>query len=170
MEVVFSSCGGSLFSIVYDNPDVKRAWERYMEVTDEERARCTKEMKTHQHNYPKKSRKVRRDHPTNPEECYNQLHAVQKEVISRFAGDPIVGELESTIVDFLLSKRESLTIQNQDLSQRFIIYCICSYYSLCTNALEEVEEDKFPRTLMVYKYKFTALPEMRLSQYLMQSK
>jgi len=171
IEVVFTCNSRSYFRNIFQNPELQRAWEPFIEVTEEEQEKLLNILQGEKkfRDVCKRPRKARRQQfPTAPEECFGQLHSFQKDVILRFSGNPLVEELETLIVDFFLSSRESMNMQRRDRSERFIIYCICSYYSLCTTAMEEIKADCHPKSLMVYKQKGAQLPETRLSEYLMQ--
>jgi len=174
MEVVIAYPSRSMFADIYEDPVVREAWEPFIEITFEEQEKIFNlilEEKGFRDECRRKSRKAssHRQNPTSPEECFKLIRSFQG-VIRRFAGDPIVDELEVVIVDFILSHRQTMSLQNRDCSQRFIIYCICCYYSLCTDALEELSEGKHPKSLNVHKRGGSRLPEMRLSEYIMRFK
>jgi hypothetical protein len=161
IEVEFHVEFKSPFSVLFTDEEVKRKWEPFVEVTEEEESEILNVF------YPQftRQRRPRRgnsDFAAAPQDCFNALNRDERKLLRKQTGNPKIVEYENIIIELILSRRSSVSF-NASSFDCLLAGLICVYYALEINA-EQLEEDLV--AVQIKKPKGVMLPSVRLSEYL----
>lgn len=160
IEVEFTVSFKSPFTILFENEEVKEDWEPFVEVTEEDQSSMLSMY------YPDPTERQISKKPngfsTDPQECFKLLSRDEKKFLVRKAGNSLISQMETVIIDFILSRRKTLSLSLPEYD-RMIFNCCCVYYSLLVSA-ETLPTGEINET--IHKPKGIQLPSTKLSDYL----
>lgn len=156
----------SPFKVLFEDAECAQRWEPFLDITEEAQHRILTDLyPASSYDHTRHSAK-KRGFPTDPAECFQQLNREEKYLLRRQTGNPVIEQIEKTLMHFVLSRtktRLDLVFAPDQKIQRVLFHCCCVYYSLRLEA-EELEDGTISETAR--KPKGVQAPAVRLADYL----
>jgi len=166
LEVEFTVEFRSPFTILFEDEDLRKKWENFLNVTEEEEANLMMLMCGQKQTFRKKPKIGEERDPTNPEHSWKSLSKYSRNSLLSYYDSPMIGVTDQMVVDFVLSSKNQKTFVLTSSKQCLLTHCVAAFYS--AKAFTIKKDSTYYTTLS--KTKTTQIPTILLSEFLQSKK
>jgi len=168
IEVEFVVEYKSPFKVVFEDEGLRDAIDPLLDCTEVEQAQILQMMCGDDGAFRGKKFKMENLAPTDPKHCWYLLSKYSRSTLRKQYGSPTIKEIEEELVKFLLNKDiQKTSLHFEEHFEHFICHCMSPYYYLNAST---VQNTNGTYTTTLKKTHNAVLPDMKLSQYLKQTR